>query len=48
MARNRSRSRMEECSSDSRVLRSFSPANASAASTADTMSGTIRNSGASR
>ena len=36
------------CSSDSSVLRSFSPAKASAASTADTIRGTIRNRGAKR
>ena len=48
LARKRSRSLIGRCSSPSIVLRSFSPANASAASTTDTMSGTIRNSGASR
>ena len=48
LARKRSRSLIGRCSSASSVLRSFSPANASAASTADTISGTIRNSGARR
>ena len=48
LAMNSSRSEIEEWSSDSRVRRSFSPAKASAASTADTISGTIRNNGASR
>ena len=48
LAKKRSRSLIGRWRSDSRVLRSFSPAKASAASTADTISGTMRNSGASR
>ncbi len=47
-ARKRSRSLIGRCSNPSIVLRSFSPANASAARTTETINGTIKKRGARR